>query len=131
MRGMNRREWSRTILGGLGAAALPAIARGATQPADRVYKYVHLDVFTTQRLAGNQLGVFLDPGSLDADTMRAMTRETNFSECTFIFPPERVGTDFRVRIFTRSGETPFAGHPTIGSAFALAEAGRIKPGTAQ
>ena len=44
----------------------------------------------------------------------------NLSECTFVFPPEQAGTDHRVRIFTRTAETPFAGHPTIGTAFALA-----------
>ena len=60
-----------------------------------------------------------------------MTRESNLSECTFVFPPEAAGTDHRVRIFTRTAETPFAGHPTIGTAFALAHAGVLKPGTAR
>jgi trans-2,3-dihydro-3-hydroxyanthranilate isomerase len=102
-------------------------------PADgaRAYHYVHLDVFTDKRLAGNQLLVFTDPAGLDVATMHAMTRESNFSECTFVFPPEAAGTDHRVRIFTRNGETPFAGHPTIGSAFALAHTGTIKAGTAR
>jgi len=63
--------------------------------------------------------------------MHLLTRESNYSECTFVFPAESAGTDFRVRIFTRNGETPFAGHPTIGTAFALAHAGAIKPGTAR
>ena len=60
--------------------------------------------------------------------MQTMTRESNLSECTFVFPPEAAGTDHRVRIFTRTAETPFAGHPTIGTAFALAHAGVLKPG---
>ena len=63
--------------------------------------------------------------------MQTMTRESNLSECTFVFPPELAGTDHRVRIFTRTAETPFAGHPTIGTAFALAHAGVLKPGTAR
>jgi trans-2,3-dihydro-3-hydroxyanthranilate isomerase len=60
-----------------------------------------------------------------------LTRESNLSECTFVFPPEQAGTDHRVRIFTRTAETPFAGHPTIGTAFALAHTGVLKPGAAR
>ena len=62
--------------------------------------------------------------------MARLTLESNYSENTFVFPPAQKGTDARVRIFGRTGEIPFAGHPTIGTAFALAHAGRIKPGTA-
>ena len=61
--------------------------------------------------------------------MARLTIESNYSENTFVFPAEQAGTDFRVRIFTRGGEVPFAGHPTIGTAFALAHVGRLKPGT--
>ena len=95
------------------------------------YRYIHLDVFTDRRLQGNQLFVFTQPAGLDTETMQTMTRESNLSECTFVFPPELAGTDHRVRIFTRTAETPFAGHPTIGTAFALAHAGVLKPGTAR
>jgi trans-2,3-dihydro-3-hydroxyanthranilate isomerase len=63
--------------------------------------------------------------------MAAMTREMNYSECTFVFPAEAPGTDLRLRIFGRSGEMPFAGHPVIGSAFALADDGRLAPGRRQ
>lgn len=99
----------------------------ASRAGDRPYRYVHLDVFTDVRLAGNQLLVFPDPSGLDADAMLALTRESNYSECTFVFKPEQPGTDHRVRIFTRTAETPFAGHPTIGTAFALAHVGVLKP----
>ena len=95
------------------------------------YRYVHVDVFTDRRLQGNQLLVFVQPAGLDVDRMQALTRESNYSECTFVFPPEAAGTDHRVRIFTRTAETPFAGHPTLGTAFALAHAGVLKPGTAR
>src|SRR5690242_15557373 len=98
---------------------------------NRQFSYVHLDVFTTRRFEGNQLLVFLQPRGLDDSQMHTLTRESNLSECTFVFPAEAAGTDHRVRIFTRNGETPFAGHPTIGTAFALAHAGVIKPGTAR
>ena len=63
--------------------------------------------------------------------MQALTRESNYSECTFVFPPEAAGTDHRVRIFGRAAEMPFAGHPTLGTAFALAHAGVLKPGMAR
>jgi trans-2,3-dihydro-3-hydroxyanthranilate isomerase len=60
--------------------------------------------------------------------MQAMTRETKFSECTFVQPPEASGTDVRLRIFGPANEVPFAGHPVIGSTFALADDGVIAPG---
>jgi len=88
-------------------------------------------VFTDRRLQGNQLYVFVQPTGLDTETMQTLTRESNLSECTFVFPPEQAGTDHRVRIFTRTAETPFAGHPTIGTAFALAHTGVLKPGAAR
>ena len=71
--------------------------------------------------------MFVQPAGLDADAMQALTRESNYSECTFVWPPEQAGTDHRVRIFGRTAEMPFAGHPTIGTAFALAHAGVLKP----
>jgi len=103
---------------------------GLQRDAAPTYHYVHLDVFTDQRLAGNQLLVYTQPGTLSTEAMQALTRESNYSENTFVLPPEAAGTDYRVRIFTRTAETPFAGHPTIGTAFALAHTGAIKPGTA-
>jgi len=127
---MNRRDFTRRGLTGVAALALPRIAMAErTQSADpRAYRYVHLDVFTDRRLQGNQLYVFVEPAGLDTDAMQTLTRESNLSECTFVFPPEQAGTDHRVRIFTRTAETPFAGHPTIGTAFALAHTGVLKPG---
>src|SRR5262249_18085160 len=104
---------------------------GLQMPAGRRFSYVHLDVFTDRAFTGNQLLVFPQPQGLDTGTMHTITRESNYSECTFVFPPEAAGTDVRVRIYTRAGETPFAGHPTIGTAFALAHTGAIKAGTAR
>lgn len=127
---MNRRDFTRAGLTSVAALALPRTAASApAQSAEpRAYRYVHLDVFTDRRLQGNQLFVFVQPAGLDAEAMQTLTRESNLSECTFVFPPEQAGTDHRVRIFTRTAETPFAGHPTIGTAFALAHAGVLKPG---
>ena len=62
--------------------------------------------------------------------MQAIAKEMNFSETTFVLPPERPGTDARVRIFTPGEELPMAGHPTIGTTFALARAGVVRPPTA-
>jgi trans-2,3-dihydro-3-hydroxyanthranilate isomerase len=93
----------------------------------RSYRYLHYDVFTDHLFGGNQLAVFLDGRGLSADTMQAIAKEMNFSESTFLFPPEQPGTDVRMRIFTPGEELPMAGHPTIGTAFALARAGVIAP----
>lgn len=91
--------------------------------------YLHLDVFTATRFEGNQLAVYLDPpADVTAGLMQAIAREMNFSETTFVFAPERADTDCRVRIFTPGSELPMAGHPTIGTAFALAHAGRLPAG---
>ena len=92
------------------------------------YRYLHLDVFTGERFGGNQLAVFLDARGLSAETMQAVTKEMNFSESTFILPAERPDTDIRMRIFTPGREMPMAGHPTVGSTFALALAGVIPAG---
>jgi len=90
-------------------------------------RYLHLDVFTSTLFEGNQLAVFPDPGHLSTETMQAIAKEMAFSETTFIYPPEQ-GGDVRMRIFTPGEELPMAGHPTIGSTFALAIEGTIAPG---
>jgi trans-2,3-dihydro-3-hydroxyanthranilate isomerase len=90
--------------------------------------YLHLDVFTTRRFEGNQLAVFLDARGCDAATMQTLAREMNFSESTFLLPAEDPVTDIRMRIFTPGIELPIAGHPTIGTTFALAHAGIIAAG---
>jgi trans-2,3-dihydro-3-hydroxyanthranilate isomerase len=107
----------------------------------RTYRYLHYDVFTDRALEGNQLAVFPEPAGLDAEDMQRVTREMNFSECTFIFPPEpphvpgssptQAGAktiDVRMRIFTPGEELPMAGHPTVGSTFALVKEGVIARG---
>lgn len=88
-------------------------------------RYLHYDVFTDRRFEGNQLAVFPEASSLSDETMQVIAREMNFSESTFILPPESPDTDVRMRIFTPGRELPMAGHPTIGSTFALAHLGVI------
>lgn len=90
-------------------------------------RYLHLDVFTDRRFEGNQLAVFPEPGDLTTAQMQVIAKEMNFSESTFIYPAER-GGDVRMRIFTPGEELPMAGHPTIGSTFALALEGVIAKG---
>jgi trans-2,3-dihydro-3-hydroxyanthranilate isomerase len=88
-----------------------------------------VNVFTDQPFAGNPLAVYPDAGHLDDATMQRIAREMNLSETTFVGPPSAegraAGCGFRVRIFTPSRELPMAGHPTLGTAFALARDGRI------
>ena len=86
-----------------------------------------MDVFTDHLFGGNQLAVFPDGRGLSSDTMQAIAKEMNFSETTFVLPPEQTDTDMRVRIFTPGAELPMAGHPTIGTTFALARVGVIAP----
>src|SRR6478672_3057263 len=93
----------------------------------RSYRYLHLDVFTAKPFAGNQLAVFLGGLRLTTVQIQAIAKEMNFSESTFVLPAEREDTDMRVRIFTPGEELPMAGHPTIGTAFALARAGVLTP----
>jgi len=85
----------------------------------RRFRYVCCDVFTDTALAGNQLAVFTDARDLDPLTMQALAREMNFSETVFVLPPQADDADVRIRIFTPATELPFAGHPTLGSAFVL------------
>lgn len=113
------------------SATVAAPFSSSAQPAARAFRYLHYDVFTDAALAGNQLAVFTNPAGLSADDMARITREMNFSECTFIYPAEQAGTDLRLRIFGLGGEMPFAGHPVIGSTFALAQEKLIKPGQAR
>jgi trans-2,3-dihydro-3-hydroxyanthranilate isomerase len=90
--------------------------------------YLHYDVFTGEPLLGNQLAVFPDARGLSTAQMQAIAREINFSETTFVLPAERADTDIRLRIFTPAVEMPMAGHPTVGSTFALAHEGVIAAG---
>jgi trans-2,3-dihydro-3-hydroxyanthranilate isomerase len=82
-------------------------------------RYVIADVFTDTPLEGNQLGVFTDARGIDGELMQRLARELNFSETVFVLPPEGDG-HARIRIFTPTIEVPFAGHPTLGTAFVLA-----------
>ncbi|MFA6157033.1 PhzF family phenazine biosynthesis protein [Mesorhizobium sp.] len=83
--------------------------------------YLLYDVFTTERLAGNPLAVVLDCEGLDTAAMQAIAREFNLSESVFVMPPDNPKHKNRIRIFTPDYEMPFAGHPTVGAAIALAE----------
>jgi trans-2,3-dihydro-3-hydroxyanthranilate isomerase len=94
-------------------------------------EYLHLDVFADQPFAGNQLAVFREATGLGSGRMQQIAAEMAFSETTFVFPSDAPGIDARVRIFTPSCELPIAGHPTIGTAFALAANGVIPEGASQ
>jgi trans-2,3-dihydro-3-hydroxyanthranilate isomerase len=83
-------------------------------------RYLLLDVFANRALQGNPLAVVLDAEGLDTARMQAITREFNLSETVFVLPPENPAHAARIRIFCPEYEMPFAGHPTVGTAVALA-----------
>lgn len=85
--------------------------------------FKQVDVFTSAPFNGNPLAVIMDARGLSDAQLAAIARWTNLSETTFVLPPEHSQADYRVRIFTMDGELPFAGHPTLGTAHALLEAG--------
>jgi trans-2,3-dihydro-3-hydroxyanthranilate isomerase len=90
---------------------------------------IHIvDVFTDRALSGNQLAVVLDAGGISPDVMQRVAREMNFSETTFVMPPGQPGHAAKVRIFTPGTELPFAGHPTVGTAWVLATQGLVPEG---
>lgn len=86
------------------------------------YHFEVWDVFTDKRFAGNPLAVIMDAAGLDTERMQKLAREFNLSESTFVLPAENPANTARVRIFTPAYEMPFAGHPTVGTAIAIARA---------
>jgi trans-2,3-dihydro-3-hydroxyanthranilate isomerase len=89
------------------------------------YLFETYDVFTERKFAGNPLAVILDARGLSLADMQTITREFNLSETTFVLPPENPANTARVRIFTPGFEMAFAGHPTVGTAIAIARARRL------
>jgi trans-2,3-dihydro-3-hydroxyanthranilate isomerase len=83
------------------------------------------DVFTGEMFGGNQLAVFPAAGGLDAQLMQAIARELNLAETVFVFPPDDPAHTRKLRIFTPGMELPFAGHPTLGTAFVLASLAEV------
>jgi trans-2,3-dihydro-3-hydroxyanthranilate isomerase len=83
-------------------------------------RFFTLDVFTTQRFAGNPLAVVLEPAGLDDAALQAIAREFGLPETVFVFPPANASHRARIRIFTPARELAFAGHPTVGTAVLLA-----------
>ena len=91
----------------------------------REYAFLQVDVFTDRPFGGNPLAVFPDATGLTDEEMQLLTREMNLSETTFVLPPEADEADFKVRIFTPAKEVPFAGHPVVGTHWALAHLNRV------
>ncbi len=92
------------------------------------HKIFTVDVFTERPLAGNQLAVVLDAHDIPADLMQRIAKEMNIAETTFVLPPDDPAHAARIRIFTPAEELPFAGHPTIGTAWVLATHGLVPGG---
>ena len=89
------------------------------------FRFLQLDVFASRLLEGNPLAVVVGADALDGAAMQRIARWTNLSETTFLLRPTQPGADYRVRIFTSRQELPFAGHPSVGSAYAAIEAGVV------
>jgi trans-2,3-dihydro-3-hydroxyanthranilate isomerase len=94
----------------------------------RTYAFVTVDVFTDRRFGGNPLAVFPDASGLSDGEMQSLATEFNLSETTFVVPPENPANTARVRIFNRTSEMPFAGHPNVGTGWVLAGLGRDRDG---
>jgi trans-2,3-dihydro-3-hydroxyanthranilate isomerase len=92
------------------------------------FPYETVDVFTDRQFGGNPLAVFTDARGLSDAQMQALAAEMNYSETTFVLPPDDPANDARVRIFHRTAEMPFAGHPNVGTACVLARHGRDREG---
>jgi len=90
-------------------------------------RYLQLDVFAERPGGGNPLGVVFDAADFDAASMQAFAAWTNLSETIFMLPPTSGDADYRVRIFTPRQELPFAGHPSVGAAWAAVEGGLATP----
>lgn len=95
---------------------------------EREYRFVQVDVFTDRVFGGNPLAVFLDGQGLSDAEMGSIAREMNLSETVFLLPPSRADCAARLRIFTPGRELAFAGHPTIGTAWVLAQQGMLPSG---
>ena len=90
-------------------------------------RYLQLDVFADRPGAGNPLAVVLDADGLDDDSMQAIARWTRLPETTFVFPATKAEASYGLRIFSPRREVPFAGHPSVGTAHAVLEAGLATP----
>ncbi len=90
------------------------------------FRWLQLDVFSDHLFAGNPLAVVVDAAALDAAQMQRIARWTNLSETAFLLPPTETAADYRVRIFTPRQELPFAGHPSVGSAYVALETGTVR-----
>ena len=89
--------------------------------------FVQADVFADRPGAGNPLAVVLDAAGLDDAAMQAIARWTRLPETTFVLPPTRPGASYAIRMFSPKKEVPFAGHPSVGTAHVVLEAGLAEP----
>ncbi|KAG0925728.1 hypothetical protein G6F31_018635 [Rhizopus arrhizus] len=90
-------------------------------------RFLQLDVFSPRAGAGNPLAVVLDAEGLDDASMQAIARWTRLPETTCVFPAQAAGTSYRLRMFSPQKEVPFAGHPSVGTAHAVLQAGLAAP----
>jgi PhzF family phenazine biosynthesis protein len=91
------------------------------------HRYLQLDVFADRPGAGNPLGIVFEAQTLSTQAMQSLAAWLNLSETVFFLPPDEAGADYNIRIFTPGSELPFAGHPSVGAAWAALDAGLVMP----
>ena len=91
----------------------------------RRFRFKQIDVFTTAPFTGNPAAVFLDGNHLTTEEMQAIAQEMNLSETVFVLPPTVPNADYRARFFSPRNELPFAGHPTLATAYAVISDGNL------
>ena len=96
-----------------------------------MHHFRQVDVFCREGFSGNPVAVILGADDLELGQMQAIARWTNLSETTFVQKPSEDEADYRIRIFTPQSELPFAGHPSVGTAHAVLEAGIVEPNASQ
>src|SRR5215208_5040644 len=125
-----RKCWpaSRPTARRMGASPPRSASRSSEEHVMRTFSFVTVDVFTDRRFGGNPLAVFPDAQGLSDGEMQSLAAEFNLSETTFVLPPADPANTARVRIFNRTAEMPFAGHPNVGTGWVLAQEGRDRGG---
>jgi PhzF family phenazine biosynthesis protein len=117
-----------TFANGIRSLGLEQSEKSGPATGETVFAFQQVDVFSAHPLLGNPLAVVLGADALSDEKMAAFANWTNLSETTFLLKPTSPSADYRVRIFTRSREVPFAGHPTLGSCHSWLAAGGVAKG---
>jgi PhzF family phenazine biosynthesis protein len=131
---IDRRKFLNFAAANTVAAAMPSLSaeqskKQSTAGSATEFAFQQVDVFSSKPLLGNPLAVVIAADALSDEHMAAFANWTNLSETTFLVKPKSPAADYRVRIFNREGEVPFAGHPTLGSCHVWLASGGVAKGS--